>query len=529
VVDQAQDAEADVALKMSVSSGSAPSLLLRMARQYDSKGQMEEAIDTYQVVIRSADEQGDPVVLAEALRRLAVARHRRQERGEARALCERSYQVALGQGDTALTVEALNTLAGFELVEENYELAKAIFSRALSVQRVHPELRGRIEQNLGTVQSIQGDHAGALVHYQRSLDAFTAASNDPGRAIAYHNLGVINAERKVWDEADRCFRLSLKIVEQTGDRHLHGLGVLNHAEVLAALGKLKEARIAAESAVGIFDELRAPAELADAYRMLGMVCRETGEFALARTKLRLAVEFACASGSAMSEAEALRELAYLHARTGCIDEALDLLVRATSGLSRLKPCMRHAEMAAGIYPVAVANWGDLVRSVDLPTFEHMERVAARAVLVARGLGCDASDQARVRVGAYLHDVGKLRIPRSLLSKTEPLTNEELAIHHRHPLCSAELLAPVELPWDVTAMIRGHQEHLDGSGYPLGLHGDQIPMEARIIGIVDHYDSLTTTVRPRGAPSKAEILGDLESIRLWWGAEVCEAFYHSLAA
>jgi putative nucleotidyltransferase with HDIG domain len=305
---------------------------------------------------------------------------------------------------------------------------------------------------------------------------------------------------------------------------------LNHAEVLAALGKLKEARIAAESAVCIFDELRAPAELADAYRMLGMVCRDAGEFALARTRLRLAVEFASASGSALSEAEALRELAYLHARTGCIDEALDLLVRATSGLSRLKPCMQHAEMTAGIYyPAAVANWGDLVRSVDLPTLEHMERVAAQAVLVARGLGCDESDQARVRVGAYLHDVGKLRIPRTLLDKTEPLTNEELAAHHRHPLCSAELLAPVELPWDVTAMIRGHQERLDGSGYPFGLQGDQISVEARIIGIVDHYDSPASTVRPQGPPTRAEIVGELESLRRWWGSEVCDAFYHSLAA
>jgi len=79
------------------------------------------------------------------------------------------------------------------------------------------------------------------------------------------------------------------------------------------------------------------------------------------------------------------------------------------------------------------------------------------------------------------------------------------------------------------MIRGHQERLDGSGYPLGLHGDQIPMEARIIGIVDHYDSLTWTVRPRGMPSRAEILGDLESLRHWWGAEVSDAFYHSITA
>jgi putative nucleotidyltransferase with HDIG domain len=522
VVDQAQEAETDVFRATSVSSVAPPSLLLQVARHYDGKGHMEEAIKTYQLVIRSSEEQSDPVVLAEALRRLAVARHRRQERGEARALCERSYQVAVGQGDAALTVEALNTLAGFDLVEENYERAKAIFSRALSYQLVHPELRGRIEQNLGTVQSIQGDHVGALAHYQRSLDAFAAASNDPGCAIAYHNLGVVNAERKAWVEADRCFRLSLKIVEQTGDRHLHGLGVLNHAEVLAGLGRLKEARIAAESAVCIFDELRAPAEMADAYRMLGMICREAGEFAFAGTRLRLAIEFASACGSALSEAEAQRELAYLHACTGGIDEALELLVTATSRLSRLKPCMRTAEMAAGAYPAVVTNWGDLVRSLDLPTFEHMERVASQAALVARALGCDESSQARIRVGAYLHDVGKLRVPRALLNKPEPLTAEEVAIFRGHPLWSAELLAPVELPWDVTVMIRRHQERMDGSGYPLGLQGDQIPMEARVLGIVDFCDS------PRSV-GRATILPELETFRRWWGSDVCTAFYNSLTA
>jgi tetratricopeptide (TPR) repeat protein len=501
----------------SVSSVTPPSLLLQMARQYDGKGHMEEAIGAYQLVIRSAEAQRDPAVLAEGLRRLAVAHHRRQDCRAARALCERSYQVALSHGDAALTVEALNTQAGFELVEENYELAEQLFSRALSFENVHPELRGRIEQNLGTVQSIQGDHASALAHYQRSLDAFTTAGNEPGCAIAHHNLGVVHAERKAWVEADRCFRLSLNIVERTGDRHLHGLVVLNRAEALVGLGRLKEARIAADSAVCIFDELRAPVETADAYRMLGMVCRESGEFALARTRLGLAVEFACAAGSAMSEAEALRELAYLDARTGCLEDALGLLVRATTTLSRLKPCMCPAEIAAGRYPAVVANWGDLVRSVDLRTFEHMERVAARATRVSRALGHDESSQARIRVGAHLHEVGKLRAPGALLKQRAPLTKEEIAILRRYPVYSAELLATVELPWDVTAMIRGHQERLDGSGYPSGLQGGQIPLEARIIGIVDYYDS-----------SEAR-LPDAELCRRWWGPEVCDAFHRSLAA
>lgn len=517
MVNQAQDAETGVGVAP-VSSGSPADVLLQVARQYDGKGHLEEAISTYQVAIRSAEEHSDHTVLAEALRRLAVARHRRQEWGEARVLCDRSYQVALGHGHGALTAEALNTRAGFELVEENYEVAEEIFSRALSFPSIHPELRGRIEQNLGTVRSIQGDHAAALAHYQRSLHAFTAAGDEPGCAIAYHNLGVINTERQQWVEADRCFRLSLKFVERTGDRHLHGLGVLNHAEVLAALGRLKEARLAAESAVCIFDELRAPAEMADAYRMLGRICRQAGEFALAGTRLRLAVEFASASGSALSEAEAMRELAYLHGQTGRIDEALDLLAKATGELSRLKPCMGIAEMAAGTYPVVVSSWGELVRSVDLPTFQHMERVSSRASAVARALGHDEAGQARVRIGGYLHDIGKLRTPSALPSRSEPLTGDDQVILEHHPLWSADLLAAVVFPWDITGMIRGHQERLDGSGYPFGLQGDQISIDARILGIVDFHDA-----RPR------EPRAESHACRRWWGAEVCDAFYRAVAA
>jgi HD-GYP domain-containing protein (c-di-GMP phosphodiesterase class II) len=121
----------------------------------------------------------------------------------------------------------------------------------------------------------------------------------------------------------------------------------------------------------------------------------------------------------------------------------------------------------------------------------------------------------------------LRIPRALRSKTPPLTSEELAVYGRHPLHSADLLAPVELPWDITAMIRGHRERLDGSGYPQGLRGDQIPLEARIIGMVDYHDSVASTATPQGLPSSARFPSPPASLRQWWGSEVCEAFYGSV--
>jgi tetratricopeptide (TPR) repeat protein len=467
------EAGADPAL---VSRTSSPQLLLQIAREYDRKGHLQETADAYEAAIRAADAAGDPALTAEALRRLAVVRHRRQETDEARALCGRSEALARAVGLPGLIAEALNTFGGFALIEERFETAREYFLRAEALAR-DPDLQGRIAQNLGTVASNLGEHAAALELYTRSLSGFLAAQNDHGCALAYHNLGAISLDLRRWEDAERYLRLSLQAVEAAGDVHLRGLAVLNRAEALLNLGRTREARIAAETAASIFDETHAPRELSDAYRLLGTTFRHAGELRRAQGKLQLAVEVAATARCAVAEAEASRELAIVLALQGRRDEALLAMNEAARALDRLKPAGPSAEpILAGDYPAGVRARGDLLGALDPSALAHAERVARGAAAVARELGYEGQDQARVRVGGFLHEL------------EEDQLGDTLA-------------------WDVRPIVRCHRERRDGSG-PAKLCGDAIPLDAEIVGIVDAYDG--------GAVSEAEA-------GRWWRPEVVGAF------
>src|SRR5262249_25054700 len=114
--------------------------------------------------------------LAEALRLLAIAHHRRLNGSLARELCQRSRLTAESAGDGLLAARALNTLAAFDLAEGQIETALTAFQAALQSAGGDAALRGRIEQNLGIIANIQGDPPAALKHYQRALEAFAAAA-----------------------------------------------------------------------------------------------------------------------------------------------------------------------------------------------------------------------------------------------------------------------------------------------------------------------------------------------------------------
>lgn len=494
---------------------------------------MSEALQCYTSAIQAAERDGEREVLAEALRRLGVVCHHRDERARARELCERSYQTATGMGHSILAAEALNALAGFDFESGAIEAAREKFYRALELGGANAELRGRTEQNLGILANIQGALVEALTHYQRSLQAFESSGDDRGRAIAYHNLGMVSADRELWDDADRYFRRSFAIAEAIGDIHLQGLGLLNHSEVHLARQRYDQARQNAETALGIFDQLGAKLDKADAYKVIGRVYRETGRHALAESRLRSAVELAVSTGSILSEAEANRELALLYQVMGRNQEALRLLNAAHRLFGRLDARVDLVDVSTKVhrleetYFAVVRDWGQSIESSDSYTYGHCERVAGYAMTLARELGLDEEQQTTVRLGAYLHDLGKVRVPHEILNKPNALTPEEFRVIQMHPVWGLELLATVEFPWDIKPIIRWHHERYDGTGYPDRLVGDEIPINAQIICIVDVFDALTTTRSYRGALSKGEALAKMEESRGWWRPDVYQAFLRTL--
>jgi putative nucleotidyltransferase with HDIG domain len=507
---------------------------LRDARGHERAGCIAEAIQSYQAAIDAAERDGERGLLAESLRRLGVVHHHRDQPAVARELCERSYQTATDMGDSVLAAEALNAMAVFDFESGAMAAAREKFYRALELGGASAELRGRTEQNLGILANIQGALAEALAHYQRSLLAFENIGDDRGCAIAYHNLGMVSADRELWDDADGYFRRSFEIAEGIGDLHLQGLGLLNHAEVHLARQRYEQARQNAETALGIFDQLGSRLDKADAYKVIGRVYRETGRLALAESRLRSAVELAVATGSILSEAEASRELALLYQGMGRNQEALRFLNTAHRLFGRLDARVDLVDVSTKVrrleetYFTVVRDWGQSIESSDSYTFGHCERVASYAVALAQELGLDEEQQTTIRIGAYLHDVGKVRVPHEILNKPGTLTPEEFRAIQMHPIWGLELLATVEFPWDIKPIIRWHHEKYDGSGYPDRLRGNEIPVSAQIICIVDVYDALTTTRSYRGAMSHAEALVKIRESSSWWRPDVYQAFLRTLS-
>jgi putative two-component system response regulator len=171
--------------------------------------------------------------------------------------------------------------------------------------------------------------------------------------------------------------------------------------------------------------------------------------------------------------------------------------------------------------------GELMESSDRYTFGHCARVALYAEAAARVLGLSETDRTAVRLGAYLHDLGKVRVPSAILNKRGRLSAEEIALIREHPTWGVALLSAVALPWDILPMVRWHHERFDGSGYPDGLRGDEIPLSAQIIGIADTFDALTTTRSYRPAASVERALALLWDSRRSWHADVYAAFLTSV--
>jgi HD-GYP domain-containing protein (c-di-GMP phosphodiesterase class II) len=118
----------------------------------------------------------------------------------------------------------------------------------------------------------------------------------------------------------------------------------------------------------------------------------------------------------------------------------------------------------------------------------------------------------MRIGAMLHDVGKIVVPSDILNKAAPLTPAERAIIERHASAGADLLKDVEFPWDVLPMIRHHHERWDGAGYPDGLSGEALPISARILCVADVYDALTTHRPYRAAYTPQQALEAMRADR-----------------
>jgi diguanylate cyclase (GGDEF)-like protein/putative nucleotidyltransferase with HDIG domain len=159
--------------------------------------------------------------------------------------------------------------------------------------------------------------------------------------------------------------------------------------------------------------------------------------------------------------------------------------------ARFRAEQRRAEQLAELHLATIEALARAIDAKDGTAENHIRRVQLYASAVARELGMSDAETQAVRTAALLHDIGKLAVPEHILSKPGPLTAEEFQKVQAHPQVGADIIAAVPFPYPVAPLIQNHHERWDGRGYPRGLRGEDIPLGARVLFLVDYFDALTS--------------------------------------
>ena len=179
-------------------------------------------------------------------------------------------------------------------------------------------------------------------------------------------------------------------------------------------------------------------------------------------------------------------------------------------LDRLENEKRHVEEIAGLHVRTIEALALAIEAKDQTTHDHLRRVRIYAIEIGKELGLSDGELEALRAAALLHDIGKLAVPEHIISKPGKLTPEEFEKMKIHPVVGAEILERVQFPYPVVPIVRNHHEKWDGTGYPNGLKGHEIPIGARILAAVDCLDALASDRQYRKAIPLAKAMDIVRS-------------------
>jgi len=207
------------------------------------------------------------------------------------------------------------------------------------------------------------------------------------------------------------------------------------------------------------------------------------------------------------------------------NERLEVLgIRDITGKDRVEKAMRERqETLKEVLDDTVKALAYSVELKDPFTAGHMQRVTRLACAIAKEMNFPKQNMEGLRVAASLHDLGKISIPAEILSKPDELTEAERMIVESHPKIGYEILKNIKFPWPVADIVLQHHERMNGTGYPSGLTGKKIMMEARILGVADIVEALTSNRAHRSAQDKESPIKELKkNKRSLYDPDVVEA-------
>jgi HD-GYP domain-containing protein (c-di-GMP phosphodiesterase class II) len=481
---------------------------LELASAAEGRADWDAARAAYHDVLVAARSTHDRQLVARIFRRIARCHAEASEWGPAQECVEVARLTAKANSDLAGVAHADNLEGIIAQMRGDLLTAERQYRIALDSARRTSDagLLAMLHQNLGTLASIRGEHRRARAQYEASLRGYRALGINRQVGGLLDCLGMLHTRLGEWPEAERYFTDAMRTCLADANKAGYWRARANRAEMFVVRKRWKKARSECRRILlGARDDCSGP-WIAETYKLLGVVERECGNPRSAIGHLGRALDIAVQREDCLLEAEVLREMASAHHACEEYRETLAALNRSHAIFERLsaRPDLSDIARRRGRLETQflrlVHEWGSSIESADRYTQGHCERVADLACSLAADYGIEESSMLWFRMGALLHDVGKITIPIEVLNKAGPLTEREFEQMKLHPVAGEVLLAGVEFPWDVKPMVRHHHERWDGRGYPDQLAGEEIPLTARILCIADVYDALTTTRSYRAAYS-----------------------------
>jgi putative nucleotidyltransferase with HDIG domain len=473
--------------------------LIESGQAAERAGNRVEARARYSLAVELLRTPGNEVRAATVLR--WIARTYMVDANAAAALDSVRAALALSKsvGDIAGVGQATNVEGAVHWQRGNLDEAERLFleARATALATADAKLAAITSQNLGVIATIRGDLNDAVAHYTLALDNCRRLGLVVDICATLNNLGKVHTELERWFDAERAYLEAAEMSAVIGDLPIHISVTVNIAEMWLLRGDPSAAAVAVRDALQLSERTGDQASLAQIHKLRGTLARANNELVEADGHFSRAIELAEARHDLLLLAESLRERADLNREQGRNREALQNLNRAHRLFGELKARreLAHVDRAMGRLEgdfVQIArHWGESIEAKDRYTQGHCMRVADLSCELAVRAGIDAQALFWFRIGALLHDVGKLVIPSEVLNKAGRLTAEEWALMRGHPSAGIEILADIDFPWDVRPIIQSHHERWDGKGYPHGLAGDEIPLSARVVALADVYDALTS--------------------------------------
>lgn len=492
--------------------------IIDSAQRAERAGNWDMALALYQQALDAVRELDDQVKLAELLRWIGRV-HRL--RGDLE-MAETAYRESLGaaelSGRADQIASGLNVLAVVQQAYGHVDEAEALYKRALKLaaECADERLAAMIEQNFATLANIRGETDVALASYAAALERYQRMGDDQASAWALNNMGMAHTDRGEWQQAAEQFERALDAAGRTGDEEMRGTIELNTAELFLKSGDMDAAREHCASAFAVFSRLQSKTSLAETYKMMASIYRASGKPHLAETHLNVIIDLARGCEDRLLEAEIEHERALLHVSAGRNREALISLNAAHEIFATFKASLevldidKRLDRLEETFLEVVRAWGESIESKDHYTAGHCGRVADYACMLAEAVGFKGRDLNWMRMGAFLHDVGKTGVASEILNKPDKLTDDEFEQMKKHTVLGDAIISETPFPWDIRPIVRNHHERWDGTGYPDRLKGEEIPLTARILCVADVYDALTTARSYRGALSQEKALEIMQS-------------------